>query len=300
LEIHVYIDVLFAVNLIFNYLLLWMTGLLLKRHPKTVRLLAVSVLGALYAVLSFFMSDSFACRLPAKLCIGALMALCAFRPETLRSGIRYICVFYATVFVLGGMAFAFFYFSDSAASLGTLMHNGILYVNLPVYLLALVTLLCYVLLRVAYAVGTRCHLLSRRIVPIGIQYRGKTVHLQGYRDSGNLLRDEISGKSVIIAEWKSVAPLFGERSLQAAIKENAGFIFIHYHTIGETAALPAFLPDALYREQGKHRAMVAPIYVGLVDRNLDYERSWNAILPHDFEGEESHERNMDAPFSGVV
>ncbi len=301
MEITVYIDVLFAMNLLFNYLLLQMTGLLLKKHIKTARLLVSASVGALYAVLSFFMSDSCICRLPAKLFIGALMAICTLRPKTVWIGIRYICVFYTTVFVMGGMAFAFFYFSDNAASLGALMRNGVLYVNLPVYLLALVSLLCYVLLRIAYAVGTRCHLSGKRIVPIGIQYRGKTVHLRGYRDSGNLLRDEISGRSVIIAEWKSIAPLFGKkRNLQSVTKEEAGFIFIRYRTISETAALPAFLPDAVYSEQGKHLKEVTPVYIGLVDRSLDYEHTWDAILPHDFEGEEPHERNMDAPFSGVV
>lgn len=300
MEVKIYIDVLLVINLIFNYLLLWLTGLLLQLRIPTARLLLTAFLGALYAVFSFFMPDSLLFGLAGKLLAGILMTALSFRPRCFRVCIKYICVFYASVFILGGAAFSFFYFSDSAASLGSVYRNGTLYINLPIYLLLLLCLACYLLLKVTFSVGGRLSRAGKRILRLRVVYKGRVALLRGYYDSGNLLRDEISGKSVIVAEWNSMKKLFEKASSLEEAGKSEGVIAIAYQTLQGSSLLPALLPDKMYIESKRRLWEIEPVYIGLIDTTLDYYNKWDAILPHDFEGVETHEQQMDTPAAGLL
>ncbi|MGN1058858.1 MAG: sigma-E processing peptidase SpoIIGA [Clostridia bacterium] len=290
MEIKIYIDVLLLINLLFNYLLLWLTGLLLRRHVHTLRLLAIALIGALYAVCVFFLPDLTLYTLPGKLAMGVIMAAAAYRPRCLKALIKYICVFYAAVFILGGAAFCFFYFSDSGALLGAIYRNGTLYINLPVYRLLLLTGLCYGILKATFALGARMAAAGKQIIPLRIVLNGRSVLLKGFYDSGNLLQDP-GGRGVIITEWRCVQPLFG----RACAPEEADIAFadIPYHTLQGQGKLKAFRPDAMYREQGRRLIPAAPVYIGIVNEPLNYYNNWDAILPHDFEGVENYETSSD-------
>ena len=284
MEIKIYIDVLLFVNMIFNYLLLWLTGLLLEQKVSAKRLLFAAFSGALYAVFAFFLPDSSLYGLAGKLLAGALMAAFAYRPRTMSLCIKYICVFYASVFILSGVAFAFFYFSDSAASLGAIYRNGTLYINLPIYLLLLLCLFCFVLLKISFAVGGRISATRKRITRIKVMYKNKTATLRAYYDSGNLLRDEISGKSVLIAQWDGIKSLFDNHStLKEALKQEKDLIHIAYRTLQGSDVLPAFLPDEMYMITKTKIKKLEPVYIGLVEETLDYYNTWDAILPHNFQ-----------------
>lgn len=296
MEIKIYIDVLFVFNLLLNYLVLCITGLLLKMRVKKRRLLLVSALGALYAVLSFFAPDSYLYSLFCKLLMGALMALIAFKPAQLKIFIKYVCAFYATVFVLGGMAFAFFYFSDSAASLGAVYRNGTLYINLPVYLLLPLCFLCYGLLSATFAVGKKLSGQHQQIYKIRFVYRGNSHILHAYYDSGNLLTEKKSGTGVIVAEWESIRRLF-PRTTFSELSKKQDITNISYRTLQGRSFLPAFLPDKMYIEGRRRICPISPFYIGLVNQTLDYYHKWDAVLPHTFKGEENYEKYMDSPIA---
>ena len=296
MEIKIYIDVLLAFNVLLNYLVLCITGSLLKIRVKKRRLFLASFLGALYAVLSFFAPDSYVYSLFFKLLAGALMALFAFKPARLCVFIKYLCAFYATVFVLGGMAFAFFYFSGSAASLGAVYRNGTLYINLPMSLLLPLCLLCYVLLNVTFCVGKKLSARNKEIYKIRFLYCGNSYTLHAYYDSGNLLTEKKSGKGVIIAEWESVRRLFPRTAFSELLKRQ-DIISISYRTLQGKSVLPAFLPDEMYIEGRRRTCRITPFYIGLVNQTLDYYHKWDAVLPHSFKGEESYEKHMDSPIA---
>ena len=81
MEIKIYVDVLWLVNFILNYLLLWMTGLLLRQPRLTLRLACAASFGALYAVCIFFLPVSVLYTIPGKAAVGMLMTAIAFPPH---------------------------------------------------------------------------------------------------------------------------------------------------------------------------------------------------------------------------
>ncbi|MBQ2695954.1 MAG: sigma-E processing peptidase SpoIIGA [Clostridia bacterium] len=293
MEVKIYLDVLLLVNFVFDYLLLWITGLLLHQQIKADQLCFAALLGAVYAAGVFFLPPMFLYCFPIKFLVGAAMVAMAFRPGCLRTYLKFIAVFFATVFVYSGAAFCLFFLTDLGSLLGVVYKNGSLYVNIPVYLLLLLALGCWVLLKAAFACGAKIAARGKKIIPLKVVYRGKTLHLRGFYDSGNLLYDEISRKSVIIAQWSSAKCLFESyKTPEEAFKAEKNLIAIAYCTISGESFLAAFLPEKIYIEKGKKLIPTETVYIGLVDRTLDYYNNWDAILPHDFEGENHHETKL--------
>ena len=291
MEIKVYVDVLFVVNFILDYLLLWLTGLLLAKPANFGRLLFAAFIGAIYATLVFFLPINFLFSLPCKLLMGAGITALGFRPKSLRVFLQYVCVFYLLTFFWGGAAFFFFYFSGAAASFGAVYRNGSLYINIPVYQLLLLALACLPVMKAAVYCSTKIQQKQKGITLICVVYHGKTLHLRALYDSGNFLRDEISGRSVIIAEWDCAKHLFPtcKKPEDAACE---GLIPIRYRTLCSDSLLYAFLPEAIYIKNKNRLIPTETVYIGLLDRTLDHYHNWDAILPHDFEGENQHETKL--------
>ncbi len=295
MEIKVYVDVLLLTNVVFNFLLLKITGLLLRQPAKTWLLLSVSALGGVYAVLAFFLPDSLLYSLVGKLFMGGLMVTIAFRPACLRAWVKYVCVFYAVVFLYSGMAMSFFYFSDGATLLGSAIQNGILYVNLPVHLLLLLSCLAGAILKTAFSIGARISACGKEIATLLIYHRGKTVTLRGFYDSGNLLRKEPEDRGVMICSWESVKPLFSpQKTLEEVQKKEKGLFFIPFSTLQADGRLPGFFPDAVYLKKGRRFFRTEDVCIGIASRKPDYYNNWDAILPHDFKGVEYYEQNLDS------
>lgn len=280
MEIRVYVDVLLLINMVFDYLFLWMTGFLLHRSVPTLRLLAVSFFGALYAVCVFFL-PTFMYNVPCKFLVGAVMVVVAFRPRSFKQCVQYISVFLTGVFLLGGSAFCLFFNTRLGAGFGVVWHNGVFYVNLPVYLLLLLTCGCCLLLKIAFSVGSKFSLIGKRIVTLRIGFRDGSVSLKGFYDSGNMMRDRFE-RGVIVAEWQSLKPLFCHA--ESPEKTDVSWEVIHFSSLHGKGKLLAFMPESIHIERGRRLIEADRRYIGVTTEVLDFYHNWDAILPHDFEG----------------
>lgn len=79
-----------------------------------------------------------------------------------------------------------------------------------------------------------------------ISWRGRTVCLPALRDSGNLLRDPVTGLPVIVAPSSGLLPLLPEAGLPPGWAElPRGFRLIQARTAAGRGLLPCFHPDAV-------------------------------------------------------
>ncbi len=292
MEIKVYLDVMLFINLLFNYLLLHLARTLLKQHVPTRRLLFSALLGAIYAVCVFFAKSSFAYSTLGRLLLGAGMAILAFLPRNLKTCLKYISVFYVSTFLLGGIAFFVYSFTGLSSLSGVFLQNGTFYVNMPLSLVFLLYFICFCLLKIAFAVGAHVSLAGKQVLKITVFYKNKKAHLRAFLDSGNFLKDEISGKGVIVAEKKSIQSLLSDNQPE--------LVPIPCRTVQGTSLLYAFLPDAIYLSEQGRCLQTDTYYIAFTDEILDYYKNWDAILPHDFTGGFFHEKHTHLPLFKAV
>ena len=98
----VYIDVILVVNLVMDFLVLWATGKLAGVRIVYRRLLAASVLGAVYSVGSVFSDLSPWYDFPVKVIISGLIVILAFWPGSGQVFLKVWGYFYGVSFAMAG------------------------------------------------------------------------------------------------------------------------------------------------------------------------------------------------------
>lgn len=210
----IYADLVMLLNFLVDFLLLLGTNRLAGFPPDWKRSAAAAALGGIYSGACFLPGFRFLGNGLWRLVSLVGMAVIAFgwNPSALKRG----GVFLLLTMALGGMA----------ASFGR--------ANFPALILAAggTWLLC----RVAFggSVG------EREYVPVELAYGGKTVSLTALRDSGNTLRDPISGEQVLVIGGDTAERLTGltERQLRTpletlALRPVPGLRLIPYRAVGQ-------------------------------------------------------------------
>lgn len=212
-----YLDLLMLLNFGVDYLLLLGTQRFYGASPNRTRLLAASVLGAAYSGLCFVPGFRFLGGVLWRVVFLGLMSWIAFGIR--KSTLRRAGLFCLLSFALGGMA--------SLAAEGT---AG----TLLVYAL-LLCLICRLL------VGSGE---GRGLVPLNITLGSRNLSLTALRDTGNTLRDPITGEKVMVLSQKEAQQLTGltERELRYPTDTLAkyplqGFRLIPYHAVGQEGGL---------------------------------------------------------------
>lgn len=206
----VYIDSLFLLNLVVNYLLLLSAARLAGEVIRRLRLGLGAALGAFYAAAVFFPGMGFLLHPLCKLGAAVLMLLCAFGGS--RRLIRLTLVFFGVSAAFGGGIFAL----ELLGGRGLSLKNGIFYSAMDLRLILLSAAACYVVLtfvfrRTAKHVGP-----TRELVPAVLTMEGRRVALTALVDTGNTLTDPVTNRPVMVAEGEKLIRLFPEGEAPAA------------------------------------------------------------------------------------
>lgn len=241
----IYIDRLFILNLIIDYLILLVSakvcGVLLRRW----RYFFAAVSGAVYAALSVIPALSFLSLTPLKLAAGIIMAVIAFGKED--RIFRCAVVFFAVSALFGGAIWAISVQSGTYSS-------DFVYIPISMPVLALSFALIYAALSLIFK--RTVYNAQRCVSEVLIEFMGRSVTLRALSDSGNSLYDPITNSSILICGADTLAPIFREytdilKGLDCAdiltVPEFSGRLrLIPYSAVGTASGLlPAFRPDKI-------------------------------------------------------
>lgn len=187
----IYIDSVFLLNALMDYLLLLcaarLAGLPLRRGRYALAALA----GGAYAAAVFLPGLGFLAQTPVKIAAGVLLGLIAYGGE--EKLLRLLLLFFAVSCAMAGCVLGL----GLLAGGGVPVVNGVFYTNVDAKALAVAGTAAYavftVIFRAAAGHGTRGELLAVR-VSIG----GRTAELTALRDTGSGLRDP-EGRAVLVA-----------------------------------------------------------------------------------------------------
>ncbi len=179
----VYLNLVVLLNFLVNFLLLMGTNKLSGFPPEPKRAAAAAALGAVYGGVCMLSGWRFLGTFFWRMAVLGAMAAISFGPN--RAAVKRTGVFFLLSMALGGLAVSF----DRE--------------NWTSLLLAAVGiwLLCHAAF--GEAIG------GREYVPLELAYGGNTLQLTALRDSGNSLRDPITGEQVLVLSAQAAACLTG-------------------------------------------------------------------------------------------
>ncbi len=290
----IYIDVLFAVNLLVNYILLRASATLSRIKENKFRVFLGAFIGALYAVLVFFPDFSVIYSTLFKMLVSMLIIACSFAFYSIRGYLKTLFVFYIVSFGFGGCVLGVFYFSDIGAKLGAVYSNGILYFNLPWTVLALAGFLFYISTKIFAYFSRKALKFTGLRKKLYISFENNTAELTALMDTGNSLVDPITLSPVIIAEYKPLKSLFNKEvrcSLDQLEKGNITWIMsdivqkgiparlIPFTSLGKSnGMLIGFVPDKAEIHDNCGVRVLDKCVIGIYNKSLSKDRSYSALL----------------------
>lgn len=199
----VYIENVFFLNWIINYFLLLGSAGFAGVPLHRLRLAICSAAGGLYAVAVFLPQLAILSSLPSKLLAGCIMALTAYRPLQKRWYLT--ALFFLLSSALAGIVLAI---SLMSMRLNELIAN-IYYMRVTWPLLLATTTIMYFLLRLIFRQSARHGEGELMIITASIQHRQR--QFSALHDTGNTLRDPVTGKAVLVLEQKSLQGFWSEK-----------------------------------------------------------------------------------------
>ena len=193
----IYIDIILIENLIMNFIILYATGLVLKRKIKKLGLILASLLGAIYALLTYISSFEIYTNIILKLILSILMVYIAFNAPNVKQIGKDLLLFYLVSFVFGGAAFAFIYIIKPQ---DILMKNGLFLGTYPLKTVILGAIIAFIIVIVAFKIVKSRFSTKDMYCNIKIKLNEKEIQTNAMIDSGNLLKEPISNTPVVVVE----------------------------------------------------------------------------------------------------
>lgn len=233
----IYVDVLFTLNTLVNFLLLSLTARLSGTVFTYGKLIFGAALGGLFSILLFFAPTGVVYGVVYKvlLCCGVVSG--AFGRRNLRDFVRLAVIFCLVTFALGGVVFVL-----STMGLGSgHMSNGVIYYDISYITLILGGLATYGILSVIMGRGGLCK--SAELCQIKLRLNGREIVFSAMYDSGNCLFEPITKKPVILA---SPSVFLGILPTDITQAEGLRIYAVPYKTVADSGMIYAFAPDGLW------------------------------------------------------
>lgn len=294
----IYFDVVFLVNIIMNFIILWFVALTLNLKKNVFRILISAIFGCLFLLELVFDELFFLNTLTGKIVISVLMIFISFNPNSIKNFIKIQAFFYLISFMVGGGVLAFFYFFNMNKDFfsNIFLLNDI---SIPWWILLVSSVILFVFLKFIWPLIYSMLSKEQLLVPISICFNNKDVNLRAFIDTGNDLCDPISCYPVIIVEheiFKELFPkkfeLFFDTELSEVLsnvpyvlsnsKWANRFRIIPFESIGKNKGLMiGFLPDLVTISFNNETIKVKNVIIGIYHRQLSSDGSYSALLNPD-------------------
>ncbi len=192
----VYLDLTFLNNFIMDFIILWATARLSGLKPKHSRIAVASVLGAAYAVGYVWLAGSLIFSLTGKIVVSVIMVILAIKPARWQDYSKVLLYFYLINFTVAGATIAF-----SSLLADTEVARFFPAIWIVVAVLA------------ALAIGlfagryVKDHLLPGLLkFQVVLRFGKQHCMGHGFVDTGNSLKDPLTRKPVIVAEYGLIKP----------------------------------------------------------------------------------------------
>ena len=278
----VYIDVLFIINVIINYFLLLITSAFSKVERNRVRIFIASVFGGLYCVFGFVLEIGFLQSTVLKILSTLAIALIGFKYISFKQFMRCSIVLFVTFFLFGGIVYGMYFLTN--ASFMTIKNSSV-YIHISPILLVICCVACYLGILI-FNYLLKPQQIRETNYSVTVEYRGKCISAPGFMDTGNNLSDIFTDYPVVLCDYETVKALF-DSTESPCFEDNVAswssprliknFRVIPVSTVGGSALLPAFKPDAVLLETNSKAFAIERVLIAVFN-NKNYNSQHQIIL----------------------
>lgn len=274
-----YIEYVFAENFLIDFILLFITGKLIKRIINYKRLIAASIIGALYVIVTAYVGRDFMTYFIVKLSVSVLMIMVAFDTKGILVNIRVILCFYITSLIMVGIITALYYLT-----------NDRLTVNAIVISLFLGYSALHFFFKDIKGRIEKSNYMRTVVIKIG----EKSKSLRAFIDTGNELTDPMTGKPVIVVNIESIRNILGEELYKNILNfynnkgsnyekllylNNKNLKIIRYNTISSKGEMMVILiPDELEIKGNENLITMADAVIGVYPKKISHKEDYDALL----------------------
>ena len=299
--LEVYPDIIFILNFLLDYILLFLVKKINKRESSLLRRMIASAFGALIAAIVGMnpWMNRFVRFFVMNIATSSIMLMIAFGRLRKSEMLKQMLVLYLITYTAGGLINSLYYHTNIRMQLITI-GNRLIYSNLSIkYIMAAA------LISLAFSVFFIWMIRKYRSKPgaylkTELRYGDNRIFTKALRDTGNSLCEPISGKPVIILEKPLLFDLLSKEQQEefnmiekiyygkGVIQENLDGIhtlsvrIIPYQSIGKPQGiLPGLVIDKVLIHTDNETICIENVIAAICENQLSAKKDYQVILHKD-------------------
>ncbi len=276
-----YVEYIFAENFLIDFILLYITGNLIKIKIIYKRLILAALIGAIYVILIAYIRKPFMTYFIVKISVSILMIMVAYDIKGIIKNIKVILCFYIVTLVMVGAVFALYSITNNRVTVNIILISIFMVFALLKFLF--------------YEIKLRKEK-NNYIRTVTIEVNDKIKSFRAFIDTGNELVDPMSGKPVIVVnigilgdilggdvtkeivefyknEGKNYENLFLEKNYKLKLR------VIRYNTISNKNELMiCIIPDNITISGNDKNITKADAVIGIYPQKINGKEDYDALL----------------------
>ena len=299
MEYQIYIDVVFVVNFVMDYILLGLTGKLLQYERKWYRLFLAALAGSCFTCILYVIppSSPMVYLVIAYVGITFLMVFIGFPKLTMRLVIKGVVLLYFVACTLGGLLHFLYYDSNFFYDLKKFFHNSKLK-DIGMFYFVILTACGFFILKLFLHIILQVKEKNTNLLEVILWINGKEITTKGLLDTGNHLKEPMTGKPVMVCEYQLIEPYVSEQhkciieeyvkegtvNLEQMIKENIKDIrLIPFRSLGkEQGTMIGMIVEKVTLKSETVQRTLHHVVVSISEIPVSIKGEYSVILHPDF------------------
>ena len=285
----IYLDIILFENLCMNYIILCATGIVMKSKIKHIKFIISSLIGSLYAIVVYLKISNFASNIIMKIVLSIVMIWVAFDCKNFKNMFKYLLMFYLISFVFGGCSFALIYFVKPE---NIIIRNGVLVGLYPIKVTLIAGAIAFIVIQIAFKITKNKLSANDMMCFIELYFEVKKIKIKALIDSGNMLKEPISGYPVIVVERDKIEQILpskliklinnierGEQKEQEINEFSRKIRLIPFSSLGKQNGMLIGIKMEKIKIDFKDTAIyVNKVIAGIYNKKLTKENKYNALI----------------------
>ncbi len=290
MQIEVYVDILFLINFIMVYFIFFIVNKLIKSKISLKRLAFSSFFATLLYILTIiFIPFSNILSIFIVSLIFIISIIIGFKPKTIKYFFKIFLLVNITSFCIGGGSIALFYYINLNSVLNNLLDFTIQHFPLKILIISIIS--TYIIIKLFLSWYKKIFIKKQSFYNITLYKNNTNVSLNALLDTGNNLKEPITKKPVIIAEFIAIKPILPEKlkiifyekqeddlNKLLTLDNTADIRFIPFKSIGKKSGLLIGIKIDKLEIHTENKIILKDAIVAISNFNLSNDNFYNALL----------------------